>query len=118
MTHHTMNQMGHDIPVTLGADAKRINRRVSSLVPEYMTMGQTGMGGMSEMKMPVPENSVPMYGGAGPFGTIDMGGMFTLLKVRDNPAADGDAWYKHPQGTVASEAQAADLTADGIDPNA
>ncbi|HET8939629.1 MAG TPA: copper oxidase [Polyangiales bacterium] len=118
MTHHTMNQMGHDIPVTLGADAKRINRRVSSLVPEYMTMGQTGMGGMAEMKMPVPENSVPMYGGPGPFGMIDMGGMFTLLKVRDNPAADGDAWYKHPEGTVASEAQAADLTADGIDPTA
>lgn len=118
MTHHIMNQMGHDIPVTLGADGKRINRRVSSLVPEYMTMGHTGMGGMAEMKMPVPENSVPMRGGPGPFGMIDMGGMFTILKVRDNPEADGDAWYKHPPGTVADVARAADLTADGIDPNA
>ena len=118
MTHHTMNQMGHDIPVTIGADGKRIDRRVSSIVPEYMTMGHTGMGGMSEMKMPVPENSVPMAGGPGPFGMIDMGGMFTILKVRDNPEADGDAWYKHPEGTVASLANAADLTADGIDPNA
>ena len=30
MTHHTMNQMGHDIPVTIGADGKRIDKRVSS----------------------------------------------------------------------------------------
>jgi FtsP/CotA-like multicopper oxidase with cupredoxin domain len=118
MTHHTMNQMGHDIPVTIGADGRRIDKRVSSIVPEYMTMGHTGMGGMSEMKMPIPENSVPMFGGPGPFGMIDMGGMFTILKVRDNPEADGDAWYKHPEGTVASLANASDLTADGIDPNA
>jgi hypothetical protein len=117
MTHHTMNQMGHDIPVTIGADGRRIDKRVSSIVPEYMTMGHTGMGGMSEMKMPIPENSVPMFGGPGPFGMIDMGGMFTILKVRDNPEADGDAWYKHPEGTVASLANASDLTADGIDPN-
>jgi len=118
MTHHTMNQMGHDIPVTIGADGRRIDKRVSSIVPEYMTMGHTGMGGMSEMKMPIPENSVPMFGGPGPFGMIDMGGMFTILKVRDNPEADGDAWYKHPEGTVASLANASELTADGIDPNA
>jgi manganese oxidase len=118
MTHHTMNQMGHDIPVTIGADSKKINKRVSSIVPEYMTMGHTGMGGMSEMTMPIPENSVPMRGGPGPFGMIDMGGMFTLLKVRENPEADGDAWYKHPPGTVATLAQAADLAADGVDPDA
>jgi FtsP/CotA-like multicopper oxidase with cupredoxin domain len=117
MTHHTMNQMGHDIPVTIGADGRRIDRRVSSIVPEYMTMGHTGMGGMSEMKMPIPENSVPMHGGPGPFGMIDMGGMFTLLKVRDNPDADGDAWYAHPEGTVATLANPTDLKADGIDPN-
>jgi FtsP/CotA-like multicopper oxidase with cupredoxin domain len=115
MTHHTMNQMGHDIPVTIGADAKRINKRVNSLVPNYMTMGQNGMGGMSEMKMPIPENSVPMQGGPGPFGMIDMGGMFTILKVRDKPETDRDAWYKHPDGTVATQASAEDLEKDGID---
>lgn len=118
MTHHIMNQMGHDIPVTIGADGRRIDRRVSSIVPEYMTMGHTGMGSMAEMEMPIPENSVPMHGGKGPFGTIDMGGMFTILKVRDNPEADGNAWYKHPEGTVASLAEPADLAADGIDPSA
>ena len=48
-----------------------------------MTMGETGMGDMAEMGMPVPKNSIPMVGGKGPFGYIDMGGMFTILKVRE-----------------------------------
>jgi FtsP/CotA-like multicopper oxidase with cupredoxin domain len=115
MTHHTMNQMGHDIPVTIGADGRRIDKRVSSIVPEYMTMGHTGMGGMSEMKMPIPENSVPMFGGPGPFGMIDMGGMFTILKVRRQLAGDRDpGWYEHPAGTVSAKASAAELARDGI----
>jgi hypothetical protein len=48
-----------------------------------------------------------------------MGGMFTLLKVRDNPdAEDGSGWYQHPPGEVASVASEAELAADGIDPRA
>lgn len=117
MTHHIMNQMGHDIPVTLGADGKAINRRVRSIVPQYMTMGQTGMGGMAEMKMPIPENSIPMRGGRGQFGVIDMGGMFTILKVRDDPDTEGAQWYQHPAGSVAAVASADELAADGIDPS-
>ncbi len=44
-----------------------------------------------------------------------MGGMFTVLKVRehlDNYADPG--WYDHPPGTVAERASAAELRADGI----
>jgi hypothetical protein len=112
-----MNQMGHDVPLTLGADAKRIDRRVQAVVPAYMTMGSNGMGDMSEMKMPVPANSIPMVGGKGPFGAIDMGGMFTILKVRNKPQLeDGTGWYEHPKGTVADTATAEELAADGIDP--
>jgi hypothetical protein len=82
-----------------------------------MSMGANGMGDMAEMRMPVPPNSIPMLGGKGPFGTIDMGGMFTILKVRDNPQReDGTGWYAHPQGTVADTATAAELAADGINP--
>ncbi|HET6756801.1 MAG TPA: copper oxidase, partial [Burkholderiales bacterium] len=44
MTHHVMNQMGHDIPNMIGVDPKSIDRRVGSLIPKYMTMGQDGMG--------------------------------------------------------------------------
>jgi FtsP/CotA-like multicopper oxidase with cupredoxin domain len=118
MTHHVMNQMGHDVPITIGSDARRIDGRVRSVVPDYMTMGQTGMGGMEEMGMPVPHNSIPMMGGAGPYGTIDMGGMFTILKVRDKPDEQAAGWYKHPEGSVAREASVSELAADGVDPAA
>lgn len=118
MTHHIMNQMGHGMGVVVGADAAKIDARVQQLVPGYMTMGQTGMGDMAEMKMPAPRNSIPMMGGPGPFSSIDMGGMFTILKVRDNPAAeDGKGWYAHPKGTVADKADAAQMKADGVDPD-
>jgi len=47
-----------------------------------------------------------MMTGFGQFGPIEMGGMFTLMKIREGLAASdykdpGD--YKHPQGTVAYE---------------
>ena len=44
-----------------------------------------------------------------------MGGMFTILKVRDNPdREDGPGWYEHPAGTVADVASADDLAARTI----
>ena len=56
-----------------------------------------------------------MLGGIGPFGPIDMGGMFTILKVRDGISTYEDpGWYRHPPGTVAERASAAAMRADGI----
>jgi FtsP/CotA-like multicopper oxidase with cupredoxin domain len=119
MTHHVMTQMGHGVPNLVGADSQRIDDKVQPLVPGYMTMGNEGMGAMSEMNMPAPSNSLPMRGTKGPYGTIDMGGMFTVLKVRENPEAeDGSGWYTPPPGTLADVASASDLSADGIDPHA
>ena len=86
MTHHVMNQMGHDIPNMIGIDTPTAStRRSRQLLPGYMTMGEDGMGGHGEhmQHMGVPQNSIPMVGADGPFGYIDMGGMFTILKVRD-----------------------------------
>jgi FtsP/CotA-like multicopper oxidase with cupredoxin domain len=115
MTHHVMSQMGHGLPNVVGADFSAVDRRMSRILPEYMTMGTTGMGGMGEMEMAIPPNSLPMRGGMGPFSYIDMGGMFTILKVRDDVAtADRDGWYAHPKGTVPGPADAAALLADGI----
>jgi hypothetical protein len=80
-----------------------------------MTMGNTGMGEMGMMPMPVPQNSIPMKGGPGPFGLIDMGGMLTILKVRQDLASyDDPGWYAHPPGTVADIASADELRRDGI----
>ncbi|CAN90660.1 multicopper oxidase [Sorangium cellulosum So ce56] len=117
MTHHTMMQMGHGLPNMVGAETRALDRRMRRVMPGYMTMGTTGMGGMGEMPMPIPANSLPMRGGAGPFSYIDMGGMFTVLKVRDDPdKADPAGWYVHPAGTVAGPASAERMRADGIDP--
>lgn len=113
MTHHTMNQMGHGLPNLVGMKPGNIDEKVRKLLPEYMTMGETGMGGMAEMGMRVPKNSLPMIGGPGPFSYIDMGGMFTVLKVREQIKGYEDpGWYRHPPGTVAEKASVEELRRD------
>lgn len=115
MTHHTMNQMGHAHPNMLGVKPGEVEQRVRSLLPGYMTMATDGMGEMGAMKMPVPDNSIPMMGTQGPFSYIDMGGMFTVLKVREGIDSYADpGWFNPPPGTVASRASEADLRRDGI----
>jgi manganese oxidase len=116
-----MNQMGHKFPNMVGVDAQGLDEKVRSLLPGYMPMGHTGMdmGKMAEI-MPVPPNSIPMKGAVGPFRDyISMGGMFTILKVRDHlESYDKDpGWYEHPPGTVASRASASELARDGVDVN-
>jgi FtsP/CotA-like multicopper oxidase with cupredoxin domain len=119
MTHHVMNQMGHNVPNLIGVDASAIDKAVQPLVPGYMTMGTDGMGDMGDMGMAVPKNSIPMLGGKGQFGTIDMGGMFTLVKVREELTGyDDPGDYKFPSGTVSIAATSSDLHRDGIDVNA
>jgi FtsP/CotA-like multicopper oxidase with cupredoxin domain len=102
-THHAMNAMGHDVPNMIGVNQAGLDKKISSLVPGYMAMGTTGMAEMAEMQMPLPPNTLPMMTGKGPFGAMEMGGMFTVVKVREG-LAPGDyrdpGWYRHPAGTV------------------
>ncbi|MDQ6881045.1 MAG: copper oxidase, partial [Pseudomonadota bacterium] len=101
-----MNAMGHDVPTMIGVDHREVARKIGKLVPDYMVMGERGMADMGEMEMPIPDNTAPMMGGKGPFGGVDMGGMFTTVKVRreQKPGDYKDpGWFKHPQGTVADE---------------
>ncbi|HYC58686.1 MAG TPA: copper oxidase [Thermoanaerobaculia bacterium] len=103
-SHHVMNQMGHGLPNLLGIDPANTQRRLGELVPGTMVMGATGMGEMADHQgmMPMPRNSIPMQGGQGPFGPIDMGGMFTIVKVRDDIDYMRDpGWYEQPKGTAA-----------------
>ncbi len=122
MTHHVMNQMGHEIPNMVGVKPGDLNKKVNSLLPAYMTMGTDGMGDhglhVESGHMQVPDNSIPMVGAKGPFDYITMGGMFTILKVRENLASyDEDlGWYDYPEGTVAKLASSDELRHDGIDP--
>lgn len=114
MTHHVMNQMGHDVVNLVGADVSGLDEKIRRAVPGYMTMGATGMGEMMQMRQ--PRNSVSMVGGRGPHGTIDMGGMFTILKVRDRlRPGDETGFYQAPPETIAREATAAELANDGIE---
>jgi FtsP/CotA-like multicopper oxidase with cupredoxin domain len=115
MTHHVMTQMGHAVPNLTGADVRDFDRRMNHAVPGYMSMGQAGMGAMHAMELPA--NSVAMRPAPGPFSPIEMGGMFTLLKVRDRLDGDADpGWYQHPPGSVSVEATADELARDGVTP--
>ncbi len=79
---------------------------IGALIPDYMVMGERGMADMAEMPMPLPDNTAPMMTGQGPFGSVEMGGMFSMVKVRadQKPGDYSDpGWYKHPPGTVAFE---------------
>ena len=105
-SHHTMNAMGHDVPTMIGVDHQGVAAKINQLVPGYMVMGERGMADMGEMQMPIPDNTLPMMAGDGPFGAIGMGGMFTTVKVRkDQKPGDyrDPGWYKHPAGTLAYE---------------
>jgi FtsP/CotA-like multicopper oxidase with cupredoxin domain len=116
MSHHVMNQMGHQFGNVIGMDTEGLGKAMNKLVPGFMAMGAQGMGDMAEMGMPNPPNSIPMVGGEGQFGYITMGGMFTILKVRDEvPANNADpGWYHNLPGTVSDVAPESDLKRDGI----
>jgi FtsP/CotA-like multicopper oxidase with cupredoxin domain len=103
--HHAMNAMSHDIPNVVGVDQRPLQQRLDALAPGSMAMGSTGMSehAAHQEHMGTLPNTLPMMTGDGPFGSIEMGGMFTVLKIREGLASyDGDlGWYSHPKGTVA-----------------
>jgi manganese oxidase len=105
-SHHTMNAMGHNTKNFIGTRQKGFTKAIRSVVPDYMAMGSAGMAEMGRMEMPMPDNTLPMMTGFGQFGPIEMGGMFTVMKVRDGLAADDyrdPGPYQNPAGTVAHE---------------
>ncbi len=105
-SHHTMGPMGHGTANMIGARQDHLEERMIKLVPDFMVMGNHGMGDMGEMEMPLPDNTLPMMTGSGPFGALAMGGMFTVFKVRKGlgPRDFTDpGWYTQPAGTTARE---------------
>ena len=108
-SHHTMGPMNHAAANMLGVRQNDVMPKVQKLLPDYMVMpmGSDGMGDMTDMAgmgMALPENTLPMMAGDGPFGSIEMGGMFTMVKIRDDQRPDDETdpgWYRHPRGSVA-----------------
>jgi FtsP/CotA-like multicopper oxidase with cupredoxin domain len=114
MTHHVMNQMGHGMPNLIGVDPSRFDEALEKSIPRYAEAGMS-MGDMDDSRAP---NSLPMVGTRGPFGYITMGGMFTVLKIRDELQPDGTAGtYAHPPETLAQPASAEELARDGVTPS-
>jgi FtsP/CotA-like multicopper oxidase with cupredoxin domain len=113
MAHHTMNAMGHGIPNPVGVDQKGVEAEIRKMLPGYMAMGQSGMSEHAEhtaMGMAMgPENTLPMMAGQGQYGPLEMGGMFTVLKVREN-LRPGDyrdpGHYRHPKDKIARKVSA------------
>ena len=104
--HHTMNAMGHEVKNFIGVNQKDLAKTIRKLVPDYMPMGANGMAEMGSMEMPMPDNTLPMMTGFGQFGPMEMGGMFSVVKVREGLERDDykdPGWYQHPPGTVAHE---------------
>jgi FtsP/CotA-like multicopper oxidase with cupredoxin domain len=105
-SHHTMNAMGHNVPTMIGVDHRGLIKQIQKSAPDYMVMGERGMADMGEMQMPIPDNTAPMMTGTGPYGGVEMGGMFSMLKVRKDqkPGDYGNpGWYRQPPGTQAFE---------------
>jgi FtsP/CotA-like multicopper oxidase with cupredoxin domain len=113
-SHHTMNAMGHNVKNFIGVRQRDLAQAIARLVPDYHEMGSRGMAEMGEMEMAMPDNTLPMMTGFGPFGPMEMGGMFSVVKVREGIAANDysdPGWYEHPPGTVAYEVASADTNA-------
>ncbi len=105
-SHHTMNAMGHEVKNFIGVQKRDLVKSIRQMTPDYMPMGSTGMAEMGSMEMPMPDNTLPMMTGFGQFGPIEMGGMFSVVKVReglDRNDYKDPGWFKHPAGTVAYE---------------
>jgi FtsP/CotA-like multicopper oxidase with cupredoxin domain len=105
-SHHTMNAMGHEVRNFIGAAQRDLAKSIRKLMPDYMPMGTNGMAEMGAMEMPMPDNTLPMMTGFGQFGPMEMGGMFSVVKVREGLAHDDykdPGPYQHPPGTVAYE---------------
>lgn len=96
--HHLMNGMGHNLPMTLGVRTEDLDKRIRKYFPDYMP---TSAGMAEMMEMGRPKNTIGSSF-EGPFGELDAGGMFTVVKVRAGITSYEDPGpYKHPPGTVA-----------------
>lgn len=79
MTHHMMNQMGHDLPNMLGVHLnKELFDKIADLIPGFIPLE-----GAHHSRI-IPKNCISMLSYEGQFGQTMIGGMSNLLRVRAN----------------------------------
>lgn len=102
--HHVMSGMEHSLPNLLNVNQSGVEEKIQKLLPDYMAWGETGMSAMHH-SMEGPPNYLSM-GSPGPYGLIEMRGMFTVLKVREGISSYADpGWYHQPAGTSVTTAK-------------
>src|SRR5258708_12408572 len=74
MTHHTMNQMGHNTSNLIGVRTGGVDKRVSKYLQGSLTMGESGMAHMGETGICIPHNRNPGGHAPGQHANIDMRG--------------------------------------------
>lgn len=101
-THHNMTGMHHGLPNFIGVDLSDIQPKIDHLFPDLMFHTTT-----MPMHDHLPLHGYdPMAGGPGPFGRIEMTGMFTIVKVRDEVLdARHASWYQNPPGTEVQQVE-------------
>ncbi len=80
-----MSTPDHELPNLLGVDQRGVSERIEKLIEGYGPMGSTDMGEHATHSghLPGVGNTLPMMTGTGPYGAIEMGGMFTIIKIRE-----------------------------------
>ena len=120
MTHHVMNQMGHEFPNMVGMKPGDLDEKIRPLLPAYMTHGQNrdGHGEDGEI-MPYPRNTIAMKARRDRSGIISRWAACSRssrFAIAESYERD-PGWYQHPPGTVAVKASDAELARDGINVN-
>jgi hypothetical protein len=104
---HTMNTMAHDLLNPLDVRQRDLDERTGECLPGYVSMGESSMAEHHEHVQrghhhAGPPNTLPMLMGTGPDADLEMGGMFTVIKVRDAGAGYADPGpYEAPPRSVA-----------------
>ena len=103
------------IPTVVGVDPSDFDGALMDHVPEFLAAGEMAAQEHTHAQDVMPRNSIAMLGGSGAFGYVTMGGMFSILKVRESRTPGDEAgWYEGPKETQADVATPEQLRADGI----
>jgi manganese oxidase len=108
-SHHTIYAMDHNIRNLIGINRQEL-AKARKVIPDFHPMVTGGMADMGVMEMPMPDSALPMMTGVGQCGPLEVGSMFTVMKVRQGLGASDyrdPCPYRNPDDTIVHEAEVA-----------